>query len=666
MILSIRHISGHYLLSLLLAILFLPAHAQEGHKQDSVIKALLDQDNAQDTTTYVTAEDSSKVSGEEESTTSSQFVLRQLPDSMVRRLKSDPDYAYANDPGYWAKKKPAEADPRFWLWLIKILSSKAFYYTLYILLGLLLLYVIIRIILDNNVRLFYRAPKKKTKAGPEELDDTGEENLDQRLKDSLLAKDWRQATRYLYLISLSKLDEKQLIRQKADTTNQEYVSQLRGSAWETPFRYLTSLYEKVWYGDFPLQDAQFDRLRSYFEDFYKTIGKLSILLLLMTGALVSCNRQGGEARKKELNRRITMRRTDKNPYGTKVAYDGLSQLFPDAEISVTSKAPSDYFTNSTKSALIVIAPTVEATPAEVTAVLNYVGNGNHVFISARHVADTLLHALNLKEGYGNSQLSEMDSLQVRLYDRGSMTYHSFIYPGDGYDNWFTSLDTQYANVMGKDSRDRPNFVRYTYKGGGSLSIQLAPLAFSNFFLLHKDNRAYYEKALSNVPSNVTTVYWDDYFRYYDRNKGSFSALQYILNNRSLRLAFWLLLILFALIYLFDSKRRQRMVPLISPLRNTSVDFVRTIGRLYYQRRDNHNLAMKMVAHFQDQVRTRYHMASPTLDEEFVARLSYRTGYPKESLDRLVYFMRTLPTRAYVPDDDLLDFQQQLDAFYKTA
>jgi hypothetical protein len=199
-----------------------------------------------------------------------------------------------------------------------------------------------------------------------------------------------------------------------------------------------------------------------------------------------------------------------------------------------------------------------------------------------------------------------------------------------------------------------------------LSIQLAPLAFSNFFLLHKDNRAYYEKALSNVPSGVTTVYWDDYFRYYDRNHGSFSAFQYILNNKSLRMAFWLLLVLFGLIYLFDSKRRQRMIPLISPLRNTSVDFVRTIGRLYYQRRDNHNLAMKMVAHFQDQVRTRYHMASPAMDEEFIDRLSYRTGYPKESLARLVAYMQTLPGKAYVPDEELLDFHQQLDAFYKTA
>jgi hypothetical protein len=163
---------------------------------------------------------------------------------------------------------------------------------------------------------------------------------------------------------------------------------------------------------------------------------------------------------------------------------------------------------------------------------------------------------------------------------------------------------------------------------------------------------------------VQEVIWDEYFRY-DHTK-EFSAWQYILNNRALAWAFWLLLLLFALIYLFDSKRKQRPIPLIEPLRNTSLDFVRTIGRLYFQRRDNYNLASKMVTHFQDQVRTRYNLTVTVLDEDFVAKLSFKTGYQRESLSRLVGYMRELPSKAYVPDAELLDFHRQLEAFYKLA
>lgn len=132
----------------------------------------------------------------------------------------------------------------------------------------------------------------------------------------------------------------------------------------------------------------------------------------------------------------------------------------------------------------------------------------------------------------------------------------------------------------------------------------------------------------------------------------------------LRWAFWLLLLLFLILYLIESKRRQREIPVINPLSNTSLDFVRTIGRLYFQRRDNHNLAMKMVAYFQDQVRTRFHLPVTALDEAFVDRLAYRTGYPKESLAPLVDYMYHLPTKAYISDEELLDFHGQLEAFYK--
>ena len=128
----------------------------------------------------------------------------------------------------------------------------------------------------------------------------------------------------------------------------------------------------------------------------------------------------------------------------------------------------------------------------------------------------------------------------------------------------------------------------------------------------------------------------------------------------------MLLVLLLLIYLIESKRRQRPIPVIQPLQNTSLDFVRTIGRLYFQRRDNHNLAGKMVNHFQDQVRTRYNLPAAALDEGLATRLAHRTGYPQEELSRLIGYMRVLPSKAYVPDEELIDFHRQLEAFYKKA
>jgi hypothetical protein len=373
---------------------------------------------------------------------------------------------------------------------------------------------------------------------------------------------------------------------------------------------------------------------------------------------------------KILNRRVTLWRKDKIPYGDQIAYEGLSHLFPDATISLNRKAPSLLRSGDGKKAYIVIVPKMDPDPADINAILNFVGEGNQVFISARRYGDSLLRTLSIKTGFGRGMKFEPDSMRLSLYHPVTGDFESYAYPGDAYDNWVDSLDSKYATVLGRDQNGRPNLVRFNYKGGGALYLHFAPLAFSNFFLLHKSNIRYYEHTLSYLPSTVQEVIWDDYFRY-DHTR-DFSAFGFILGggrnsaNRGLAWGFWLLLLLFAIIYIFDSKRKQRAIPVIGALRNTSLDFVQTIGRLYFQRRDNFNLAIKMVAHFQDQVRTRYNLPATALDEIFVQRLSYKTGAPPEEMSKLVGYMRELPSKAYVPDEELLDFHRQLEAFYKLA
>ncbi|MBS1660982.1 MAG: hypothetical protein JST68_08015 [Bacteroidetes bacterium] len=378
--------------------------------------------------------------------------------------------------------------------------------------------------------------------------------------------------------------------------------------------------------------------------------------------LICCCTACDSKKSKVLNRRITLWRKDKIPYGTELAYDGLSQLFPRATVSVNKASVTSLTPESDHKAFISINSTISPRPSEINSLMNFVREGNYVFLSAHRYGDSLLHFLGLQQGWGHDQKEEPDSLSVQLYNPDSSFLQSYTYPGDSYDNWISSLDSQHTTVLGRDSRDRPNFIKLSYKNGGSIFLHFAPLAYSNFFILHKQNRAYYERSLSYIPSSVGEIVWDDSFRY----TRDFSALQYILSSEPLRWAFWLLLLLFALIYIFDSKRLQRQIPEIAPLRNTSLDFVQTIGRLYFQRRDNHNLAVKMVNHFLDQVRTHYHMSVSALDEAFIDRLSYRTGYPREELSRLVGHMQALQGVAYLSDEDLMDFHRQLEAFYKSV
>jgi len=389
---------------------------------------------------------------------------------------------------------------------------------------------------------------------------------------------------------------------------------------------------------------------------WRAWGILPLVLLL----LVSCDTGGS----KKLNRRITLWRKDKIPYGTYTAYENLPYVFPDAEVSVNKTSPLNLGSSGGKKAYIIIVPRISPDETEISAMLNFVGEGNHIFISAFQYGDSLLHALSLRTGGGFGFSNASDSLRLSVYHPLTGDSLAFTYPGAAYDNWVSSLDSQYTTILGRDAAGRPDLVKFTYKGGGSMLLQFAPMAFTNFFLLHKKNKAYYEDVLSYIPGSVKEVIWDDYFRY-DR-RTDFSALRYIMKNESLRWAFWLLLLLFGLVYLFDSKRKQRVVPVIPGLRNNSLDFVKTIGRLYYQRRDNQNLTVKMSTHFQDHIRTRYNLSVTLSDPAFVDRLSDKTGIRKEFLQALMEDMQVLQNSPSVSDAELLALNRKLDEFYKYA
>lgn len=409
-----------------------------------------------------------------------------------------------------------------------------------------------------------------------------------------------------------------------------------------------------------------------------------LVLLVITGLLAGCGSSG-----KRMNKRVTLWRSDKIPYGTWYAYEHLQNIFPNATVLINKRSPDKYKTftikqNKTdddnaiyddkKITNIIIANRVIPDESEVAALLGMVAKGQNVFISGLRIGETLLDSLRLKTALYTSVYNVGDSLTLSVKNPETSDSLSFSYPGMALDNYFESLDTSITAILGKDKNGHANFVRFSYVGGGSLYIHLAPMAFTNFFLLHKNNKLYYDNVLSYLPQNTELVKWDDYFRYHESGnesgspsnggKGPFAALNWIISQPGLAAAFLLLLVLLVLIYLFESKRKQRIIPVIPPLKNASLDFVKTIGRLYFQRRDNKNLAQKMTVHFQDHVRSRYGIRNSLTDPEFEKRLNWKTGYDINAIKDLVYYMKMIQDEPTVSDEGLLELNRKLEHFYK--
>ena len=397
------------------------------------------------------------------------------------------------------------------------------------------------------------------------------------------------------------------------------------------------------------------------------------MFLLAAVSFAACSKKKKE---KRIDPRVTLFRADKLPYGTWYAYNNLSHIFRLAEIEVNRKQISTYvpaadtdkkmlLDGSRTEAYVIICKSFMPSDAELATLQNFIGNGGHVFISANHFSDAVLDTMHLN-ATGSNEIWLGGATGVKIEHPVENETDSFYYPGFPLSGYFSKIDSSITTILGHNSEGNPNYVKFDYESGGSLQLHVAPLALSNFFLLHKQNQKYYDEVMSYLPDNITKIYWDDYFRSKRRTPDEkFSAFRWLQKQPGLAMALWLILLLAAIVYLFESKRRQRLIPVRKPLKNATVEFARTVGQLYLQRKDNNNLAHKMAAIFTDRVRRQFNVRT-TMDEEFITKLAHKSGYDRAALHNLVYQLKYAQAHPDVSDLELLQLQKQLDHFYQNT
>jgi hypothetical protein len=384
---------------------------------------------------------------------------------------------------------------------------------------------------------------------------------------------------------------------------------------------------------------------------------------------------------------------DRIPYGTRYAYNNLSSIFPKAVIRTSSSFPElfpDEDAQDTLRALIIVTPAFSPDPGEMKSLIRFASSGNQIFISAIYFDDTVLTMLGLKPLHkemiyfdgpqidsnakpdksgktliplSGKDAKNPDMASISILDPLRKQWVNYEYPGSFYEKHFDSVDNHFCRILGRNEEGMPDFIRISHNHSGVIYLHLEPLAFSNFFLLHKENSSYYDLALSWLPEKTGVVEWSDYFRYSHQGQ-AYSPLNFIMSNRSLRWAFWLTLTLFLLIFLVEFKRKQRAIEEIPKLRNFSEDFVKTVGRLYFQQKNNQNLAAKMTYTLLENIRSAFNLPTSTLDDEFTRKLASRTGKQYDEIADLVQSIHNSRLKSNLTDKEILDFHSKINQFNK--
>ena len=170
--------------------------------------------------------------------------------------------------------------------------------------------------------------------------------------------------------------------------------------------------------------------------------------------------------------------------------------------------------------------------------------------------------------------------------------------------------------------------------------------------------------MKNQPEHV---FWDDYYN--KKNSSSSnnakSGLSVLFQYPAMKWAFLLLIGSFLLYILFGSKRRQRVIPVIPPNKNTTLGFTETIGRLYLQNKNNRNIADKIITYFYEHIRNQFYMNTNTINDEFILQLSRKSGFGNDATKKLFKTIALIQHSTDISDEQLLSLNQQIENFYKT-
>jgi hypothetical protein len=141
-------------------------------------------------------------------------------------------------------------------------------------------------------------------------------------------------------------------------------------------------------------------------------------------------------------------------------------------------------------------------------------------------------------------------------------------------------------------------------------------------------------------------------------------LQYILSQDSLKWAYYLILASVVLFIFFYGRRRQRIIPVIPPLANTTIEFVETVGNLYYQQKDYKNIAEKKISFFQDFIRNKYFIKTSSFDEETIQKIADKSSLSTGKIKSMLREIEKINHSQKITEEDLVNINYQIEKFYE--
>ncbi len=396
-----------------------------------------------------------------------------------------------------------------------------------------------------------------------------------------------------------------------------------------------------------------------FRNIQLNISKVTLLCLLTISAVML---SGCTPSSEKINWEYNFSKDSKDPYGLYLSYHVLNELFPEAEIEeLNSRTNFSRLLNRLEfehnATLIFVGNELYLTDQEANDLIALVEEGKNLFIATMGISYNFKEMLNLSHQYFNPSNNNTVAQCFTFQENKNREYCFKGKLQSEYHKLYFNKKEQFSTI-GMTSEGIENYIVYNI-GKGKLYLHSNPVVMTNYFLTQNNNQQYLEQMFSYIGKS-DKVLW---MNYNVREASDYGDWDILWRNKSTRIFLIISLVTLVLFVLFEMKRRQRIIPITEANTNTSVSFVETIGRLYYNSSQHHNLAEKMIQHFFEFVRSNYYLNTEVLDADFETNLASKSGKTKEQVSQLMQLIRQVKKGTSVDDEFLFNLHFRIQEFY---
>lgn len=369
------------------------------------------------------------------------------------------------------------------------------------------------------------------------------------------------------------------------------------------------------------------------------------------------------------------------PFGLKAFTTILQESYP-GKVELTDKPISKVFLNhdsTQKATYLFVGENIFLQSTDASDLLDFAEKGNIVFIASKYISSDIVYSLYGQEcaswvdAYNEHQDSvvsftlihpklrtnnEFKVALLRKQKHFNMNWHFL----DSADYFCDSVSSW--TKIGYINDGKVNFIRVPH-GKGFVYLYTTPQVFTNYCLNEPGAADYMVGLMTHFEGGK--IYFDNFSKipFISNNAVNHQGpLSYILSQEMLRWAWYVVLGTALLFVVIFARRRQRIIPVVEPDVNTSMEFLKVISTLYYDDANHRDAARHRMKYFLLFVRNKFGLSTHTLNKELMQKLSSKSNVSPELVESIFHQYEIIQSYQDITSDRLHTFSSSIDKFYQ--